>query len=547
VQDAARYLRSKGGLVVSSAGNDGSNLSAPDTDAIITVGATDSGDNLTSWSNYGDSVDVTAPGNGIWSTRDGGSYGSVSGTSYSSPVTAAVVALVMAADPSLTPDEIESIITGTSVDLGSPGRDSYFGHGRIDAAAAVAAAGGAAPDPQPETDRESPSVSITAPGGGTVSGSITVTASASDDTGVASVKFYLNGALVRSDSSAPYTWNWNTTGTANGQAQLLARAYDAAGNEGTSQTVTVTVDNMNTDPDPGNDTIPPTVSIASPVGGTVSGNVTITASASDNAGVASVKFFINGKLVRSDSSVPYSYNWDTTGINDGPAKLMVRAFDTSGNLSDSQTVTVTVNNSNAGGGDTTAPTVTITSPGGGTVSGNVTVTASATDDTGVTSVKFYRNGKLVRTDSSAPYTWNWDTTGTANGTVQLIARAYDAAGNEGISQTVSVTVSNSSTDPDPDPDPANDTTPPTVSITSPGGGTVSGNVTITASASDNVGMSWVKFFINGNLVWSTRSAPYAWNWDTTGTANGPAHLKVRAFDTSGNLSDSRTVTVTVDN
>ena len=473
VQDAARYMRSRGGVVVSSAGNNGSILNAPDTDAIITVGATDSGDNLTSWSNYGNSVDVTAPGSSIWSTRDGGSYGSVSGTSFSSPLTAAVVALVMAADPSLTPDEIENIITGSSVDLGSPGRDRYFGHGRVDAAAAVAAAGGPAPDPQPDPDRQAPVVSITTPGGGTVSGNVTVAVSASDDTGVSSVKFYLNGALVRSDSSAPYTWSWDTTATANGQVQLLARAYDAAGNEGTSQTVTVTVYNTSSS---GQDSTPPTVSITSPGGGTVSGNVTITASASDNVGVTRVKFFIDGKLVKSLNSAPYAWNWDTTGIADGPVQLFARAFDAAGNLSDSQSVTATVNNSNTGGGDTTAPSVTITSPGGGTVSGNVTVTASATDDTGVTSVRFYLNGALVRSDSSAPYTWSWDTTAMANGPVQLLARAYDAAGNMASSQTVSVTVENTNTppEPDPEPDPDNDTTPPTVSITSPGGGTVSG-------------------------------------------------------------------------
>ena len=52
-----------------------------DTDAIITVGATDSGDNKTSWSNYGNYIDVAAPGAGIWTTTNGGGYGYSMGTS----------------------------------------------------------------------------------------------------------------------------------------------------------------------------------------------------------------------------------------------------------------------------------------------------------------------------------------------------------------------------------------------------------------------------------------------------------------------------------
>ena len=101
-----------------------------------------------------------------------------------------------------------------------------------------------------------------------------------------SVKFYINGALVRSDSLAPYSWSWDTTGTDNGTVQVLARAYDAAGNEGTSQTVTVTVSN----PTAVEDTTPPTVSILNPNATTVSGTVQISISASDNVAVASVSF-----------------------------------------------------------------------------------------------------------------------------------------------------------------------------------------------------------------------------------------------------------------
>jgi hypothetical protein len=76
------------------------------------------------------------------------------------------------------------------------------------------------------------------------------------------------------------------------------------------------------------------------------------------------------------------------------------------------------------------------------VSGSVTVTADASDDTGVTSVEFYLDGALAATDSTAPYSWSWDTLSAANGNHSLTSRAYDAAGHVGISAAVSATVDN---------------------------------------------------------------------------------------------------------
>src|SRR5262249_26584836 len=94
-------------------------------------------------------------------------------------------------------------------------------------------------------------------------------------------------------------------------------------------------------------------------------------------------------------------------------------------------------------GDTTAPTCSITSPAGGaTVSGTVTITASASDNVGVTKVEIYVDGTLRVTDTASPYTWSWDTTTFANSTHTITAKAYDAAGNIGQAANVTVTVSN---------------------------------------------------------------------------------------------------------
>ncbi|HET7435881.1 MAG TPA: Ig-like domain-containing protein [Thermoanaerobaculia bacterium] len=96
-----------------------------------------------------------------------------------------------------------------------------------------------------------------------------------------------------------------------------------------------------------------------------------------------------------------------------------------------------------GGGDVTAPVTSISAPlNGATVGGTTSVTASATDNIGVTKVEFYLDGALKSTDTATPFAWSWDTTGASNGTHTLQTKAYDAATNVGTSASVTVTVSN---------------------------------------------------------------------------------------------------------
>src|SRR5437762_1857965 len=120
------------------------------------------------------------------------------------------------------------------------------------------------------------------------------------------------------------------------------------------------------------------------------------------------------------------------------------------------------------------------------------------------------------------------------------SRARDAAGNATTSGAVTVTVSNG---------PPPDTTPPTVSITSPASGqTVSGTTSVTADAADNVGVAGVQFLLDGaNLGAEDTSAPYSVSWDTTTASNASHTLTARARDAAGNATTSSAVTVTVAN
>ena len=97
--------------------------------------------------------------------------------------------------------------------------------------------------------------------------------------------------------------------------------------------------------------------------------------------------------------------------------------------------------------DATAPATSITNlANGGSVSGVVAVTASASDNVGVTKVELYIDSKLYGAAVTAtPYNWSWDTTAYADGSHSLYTKAYDAANNAGTSSTITVTVNNAKT------------------------------------------------------------------------------------------------------
>jgi serine protease len=141
VSNAISYARSKGVTVIAAVGNDrekGSPTSYPAADAgVIGVAATDSNDRIGHYSTAGNYVDVAAPGTNILSTYPGGQYKTMMGTSMAAPHVAAVAALLKSYQSSLTPDQIETALEKSAVDLGQPGFDSDFGNGRIDAVAAL--------------------------------------------------------------------------------------------------------------------------------------------------------------------------------------------------------------------------------------------------------------------------------------------------------------------------------------------------------------------------------------------------------------------------
>lgn len=331
VQSAANYLRSKGGLLFVSAGNYNRDEGFTPTNSMIAVSATTNTDARASFSSYGAFVGLAAPGANVYTTVKGGGYGGVNGTSFSSPITAAVAALVMGANATLTPDQVQSILFSTAVDLGTPGRDIYYGYGRVDAAAAVAAAL-ALPPP----DTTAPSVAIASPlASSTVSGLVPVNVTASDNVAVTRVDLRVNSTVIASDTTGPFAFSWDSTGVANGMNSLVAIAYDAAGNATGSTAVPVNV--ANTISRTLADTAAPVVAIANPSPGAVNGMVNVTVNATDDSGSAgiSLSLYIDGRLRATGSGSSLSYNWNSRKEAAGSHTLQAVARDQAGNTANS--------------------------------------------------------------------------------------------------------------------------------------------------------------------------------------------------------------------
>ncbi len=207
-----------------------------------------------------------------------------------------------------------------------------------------------------------------------------------------------------------------------GAQSLYAWARDGAGNvsNAVGRSVTITLPKASASLQAGS----PLVSLTSPsAGSVVSGTVTVGASASGKTKVVKVMFYLDGSLKASDTKAPFSYSWNTKTAANGSHTLMARAYDAAGNVALSS-IPVTVSN------DTIAPTVAVTSPvAGSRASGTVTVSAAASDNVKVTRVEFYLNGSLKASDTTAPYSYSWNTRIAGNGRHTLLVRAHDGMGN----------------------------------------------------------------------------------------------------------------------
>ncbi len=185
----------------------------------------------------------------------------------------------------------------------------------------------------------------------------------------------------------------------------------------------------------------------------------------------------------------------------------------------------------AGAGDLIVPVVSASVSGS---TGNITLSATASDDKGVTLVEFYVDGNLISGTDVTPYSATLDSTKLSNGSHTLVAWAYDASNNIGKSAPVSFTTSNTIID----------TTAPTVSASVTGS---AGRITLNATATDNVGVTKVEFYVDNNLLGSSTTSPYTLAYDSTLLTKGSHSLVTKAYDAANNVGSSSAVAFTIDN
>ena len=330
LQDAVNYAWGKGVVIIAAAANEATSTPyyPAACDNVVAVSASDTYDKLASFSNYGAWIDVAAPGVTIYSTNNGGGYGAWNGTSFSSPITAGMAALIWSVNPLLSNSEVVDILKQGTDDLGAPGFDTSFGFGRINLYKGLTLALGYAPAP----DTEPPVSAITAPAAGvTLSSQVGILVSASDNVAVSRVDFFVDGALLGSDQTVPYSVDWDAAQAADGWYTLTAVAYDAAGNVGAAKPVQVLVSH------PVDSEAPRVVLVGLADGMTIGTKLTVQVQATDNVGISRLELYLDGVLkVARDGIAALTFVWNTRKLGAGAHEIKALAFDAAGNVGEAR-------------------------------------------------------------------------------------------------------------------------------------------------------------------------------------------------------------------
>lgn len=366
-------------------------------------------------------------------------------------------------------------------------------------------------------DTTPPTTSITSPiNGAEVSETILITADSSDDVEVDRVEFRIDGELKSTDSTPPYSYSWDTTTVEDGEHTITSRAYDTSDNVTTSSTVTVTVQNDQSNPLP------------NPWVGTDIGNVGTAGSASYSGGV----FTLNGAGSTIGGTAD-SFHFVHQTLN-GDGQITARLTSIENNSSQAEAGIMI--RSGLGNND-----VHVSLTGTPTASGDISFKIRATDGSTTTTTVAVENKntpywlRLQRQGTTiASY---WSTNGTdwehiINTTLDLNVNNY-----------VGLVVSSHDTDElntstfDNVEFLAGGDSPPVIDIINPGHtGVYSGIVDVEINVVDANGIDKVEYYVDGTLVHTDNSAPFTYAWNTFMLTNGNHILGVTAYDENNNNS-----------
>ena len=328
------------------------------------------------------------------------------------------------------------------------------------------------------------------------------------------------------------------TGLANGGSYTYyIRCQDTAGNANTNDYLVSFVVQ--------NDTTPPTRSGGSPSGvltaGTTQTTLSLTTNENATCRYGTVANTAYGSLPNAFSSTGgLSHSTTVTGLANGQSyTFYVRCQDAVGNANTNDfPITFSV----AAPSDTTPPVRSAGAPSGTLPAYTTQTTLSLTTDENATC----RWGTVAGT-AYASLPNGFATTGALSHSTTVTGLT------NGHGYTYYVRCQDSSGNADPDDFPitfsvAADTTPPAVTLTAPAAGTVTGTVTVSASASDVGGVAGVQFLLDGNSLGAEDTvAPYSVSWNSSTATNGTHTVSARARDVAGNQTTSTAVAVTVSN
>ena len=322
-----------------------------------------------------------------------------------------------------------------------------------------------------------PTVNIEDPGPGLEGSDITIQVQAVDDVVVSSVELLVDGVVQGPpDTAAPYEFPFTVPVGAD-LFTVGARATDLAGNVGVAEDVIVDVV----------DDIPPNVTIVEPglgAGVVVATPLLVRAEASDNIGVTSVEFLVNGATFATAIAQPFEMTFVPAVL--GVVTVEALATDTLGQTSSALRVVNVVPDQ--------PPRIALTAPvdGAEVVSGNtILLQPAASDDVGVAAVQFFANGLAATAPIvTPPFVANFLVpAGTAGTSLTLFAVATDTIGQQTTSDAVEVSVA--------------DSEPPTVTITAPSDGSTvveRDTVMIGVDSADDLGVASLDILVNGVLT-----------------------------------------------
>lgn len=318
-----------------------------------------------------------------------------------------------------------------------------------------------------------------------------------------------------------------------GRHSIDVYGLDNAGNYSSTNSVDITVISVSS-----NDTTPPTLTISSPTEGHSQSGVQfeLSGSASDTSGVAGVYLSVDEM---SYTKVSGTNTWSSNiTLTMGAHALRFYAIDTVGNKSTAQTVNVTRTSSGDiltvhydNSQDWGSPMMHY---GFGYYDGVTDIDPSGYDSFG----PFYEIDWSSTTEDYLTTCFNNNGGDSWDGTDREIDEPASFPSEVWIEYGSSTVLTSN----------PNDVISPTVTLTSPTNNQeLEGEVTLSATASDNQGVTLVEFYLGSTLIESDSSSPYSVNWNSAYSTDGSHFIFARAYDAAGNTADSEPVSVTTDN